>query len=224
MAIDAFLRLHQIQFRQLSFYEEAFSHPSFKQGDNGRKDYQKLEFLGDAILNGLVAELCYTLRKDLDEGGLTILRSTLVNTNSLATIAKELKIIDFVQLGKSMSKEELATHKKVLEDVFEAFVGALYLDLGFDQIKDFIQKLFMPRIMALVSLDLKDYKSTLQEKLQSEKRDNVAYLVTSKTGPQHDPTFTVEVRFADLILGVGMGHSKKEAEQNAARDALNKEA
>lgn len=212
-----------IQYKNLAIYEQALTHPSYN-GDVNTKhqDYEKLEFMGDAVLGYVTADLVYKNRPEMSEGNLTKLRSVLVSTKPLATYARAIRIPDYVRIGHSITSEQVRASDKILENVLEALIGATYLDAGLKTAYNIIKKLLLKDILSYDEDNLTDYKSKLQEEIQAEHRDAVQYVTVSQTGPAHDRTFTVQVKYNEIVLGTGVGKSKKKAEELAAKDALSK--
>ncbi len=213
-----------IKYKNKSLYEMAFTHSSFNADANTKhKDYERLEFLGDSVLGAIVSELAYKARPDFDQGTLTKLKSYLVNSDSLASFAKEYHFDEYIRVGNSFAGNVSQSHR-LLEDVFEAFLGAMYLDLGYNAVHKFLVSTLYRDIQKFNIDDMKDYKSRLQEEMQSEHRESVQYVIIKEWGPPHDRHFIARVLFEGVVLGEGEGHSKKVAEQMAAKAALNKKA
>ena len=215
-------KLH-ITFKDIALYEQALTHPSYN-GDANTKhqDYEKLEFMGDAVLGYVTADLVYKNRPEMSEGNLTKLRSVLVSTKPLANYARKINLPDYIRIGHSITVDQVKNSDKILENVFEALVGAIYLDAGLKYAYRLISSLLMEDILNYDVDNLTDYKSKLQEEIQAEHRDAVQYVTVEQSGPAHDRTFKVHVLYNDIVLGVGTGKSKKKAEEMAAKDALSK--
>ena len=215
-------KLH-ITYKNIAIYEQALTHPSYN-GDVNTKhqDYEKLEFMGDAVLGYVTADLVYKNRPEMSEGNLTKLRSVLVSTKPLAAYARSIDLPTYIRIGHSITSEQVRASDKILENVLEALIGATYLDAGLKTAYGLIKKLLLKDILSYEEDNLTDYKSKLQEEIQAEHRDAVQYVTVSQSGPAHDRTFTVQVRYNDIILGTGTGKSKKKAEEMAAKDALSK--
>ena len=219
---DLLKKLH-VTYKDIAIYERAFTHPSFN-GDNKTKhqDYEKLEFMGDAVLGYVTADLVYKNRPEMSEGDLTKLRSVLVSTKPLAAYARKLKLDEYVKIGHSITANQVKESDKILENVFESLIGAIYLDAGLKVAYRLIKSVLLKDIISYDADNLTDYKTKLQEEIQAEHRDAVQYVTISQKGPAHDRTFTVQVKYNDIILGTGEGKSKKKAEEMAAKDALSK--
>jgi ribonuclease-3 len=170
----------------------------------------------------VVADLVFQLHPEWSQGELSKTRAKFVQTMSLVKIAKALNLAAYVTIGPSIKRDMVEQSDKILEDIFEAFVGAIYLDLGFDQGYAFVAHVFRPLITDVAMDDLTDYKTRLQEEMQAEFREAVTYEKIEETGPAHDKNFTFQVKFNGIILGTGSGPSKKKAEQAAAKLALEK--
>ena len=221
--LNNLLKSFNISYKNIALYEQALTHPSYN-GDANTKhqDYEKLEFMGDAVLNFVTADLVYKNRPELSEGNLTKLRSVLVSTKPLAAYARRIKLHEYIRIGHSITLEQVKTSDKILENVFESLVGAIYLDAGMKPAYRLISSLLLEDIKAYDVDDLTDYKSKLQEEIQAEHRDAVQYVTVETKGPAHDRTFKVQVLFNGIVLGVGEGKSKKKAEEMAAKSALSK--
>ena len=219
---DLLKKLH-ITYKDLDIYEQALTHPSYN-GDANTKhqDYEKLEFMGDSVLGYVTADLVYKNRPEMSEGDLTKLRSVLVSTKPLAAYARKISLDQYVRIGHSITASQVKESDKILENVFESLIGAIYLDAGLKAAYRFIKYILLKDIKTYDADNLTDYKTKLQEEIQAEHRDAVQYVTISQSGPAHDRTFTVQVRYNDIVLGTGTGKSKKKAEEMAAKDALSK--
>ena len=222
-AAQDLLKKLKIVYKDIAIYEQALTHPSYN-GDANTKhqDYEKLEFMGDAVLGYVTADLVYKNRPELSEGNLTKLRSVLVSTKPLAAYARSINLPEYIRIGHSITLNQVKESDKILENVLEALVGAIYLDAGLKNAYGLIKKLLIKDIKNYDVDDLTDYKSKLQEEIQAESRDAVQYVTVEQTGPAHDRTFKVNVLFNGIVLGTGEGKSKKKAEEMAAKSALSK--
>lgn len=200
----------------MNLYSAAVTHSSFTNENPSYPDYERLEFLGDAVLEIIISEFLYKERH-LEEGVMTRMRATYVCEEACATYAKEIGLEDDIRVG---SGEEV--NQTILADVFEAFVAALYLDQGYEFTKDFVLNIITDYIDRGVDF-LHDYKSTLQEFVQTVKK-SIIYEVIDEKGPAHNKTFTSIVKIDGIVMGKGTAGSKKASEQEAARDALSKRA
>ena len=215
-------RLHVV-YKDIALYEQALTHPSYN-GDANTKhqDYEKLEFMGDAVLGYVTADLVYKNRPEMSEGNLTKLRSVLVSTKPLAAYARKLNLPAYIRIGHSITTDQVKNSDKILENVFEALIGAIYLDAGLKYAYRLINSLLIEDILNYDVDNLTDYKSKLQEEIQAEHRDAVQYVTVDQFGPAHDRTFKVQVLYNGIVLGTGEGKSKKKAEEMAAKSALSK--
>ena len=200
-------------------YEQAFTHSSYA-NENGTVDYERLEFLGDKILDFIVSEYLY-VNEDLAEGEMTKLRASYVCENALNEYSLELGLDKLLKLGKGEEATGGRTKPSIVADLFEAFLAATYLNYGFETAKKIVYDVVIPFVEGNHHEFLKDYKSILQEYVQTDKKSTV-YEVINEEGPANEKIFTVTVKVDDIVLGTGTASSKKEAEQLAAKDALNK--
>lgn len=221
---DFFLK-YNIKPRNKELYEMAFTHSSFNSdAKTHHHDYERLEFIGDSVLGFVIAGTLFKTHPEMREGDLTKAKSFLVQTEYLANLARRENYTDFIRAGHSLTVEEATKHNSILEDIFEAVIGAIYLDQGIKFTTRFIRNIYGDDVKNFELTDLKDYKSILQEAMQAEYRESVIYKVIDEKGPPHNKTFFVEVKFNGFVLGRGEGKSKKQAEQNAAKEALSKKA
>ena len=203
-----------------AIYELAVTHRSyaFEHGDT-KEHNERLEFLGDAILDAVVTTLIYESYPDLTEGEMARLRASVVNTDALAELGRELRLGDHILLGKGEEASGGRDKASLLANVFEALVGAVYLDRGIAAVTSALVPLFEPRLAESVSGTRYDSKTALQEIAVKDTGELPSYRVAS-SGPDHDKRFEAEVYVGHVSFGSGSGRSKKEAEQNAAREAL----
>lgn len=207
----------------MALYAQALRHRSVLRGTTGRhlESNERLEFLGDAVLGVAVAEKLYTDFADRDEGFLTRTRSKIVNGVTLAEFARALGMGDLLLLSSNMDTAEGRDNPTILADAFEAVIGALYVDLGFEAARDFVlQQLEDHLDLAEVAEQRNNFKSLLLELVQGEGRGQPIYNVTAEEGPSHNRLFTIDVVVGGEPLGRGQARSKKGAEQEAARQAL----
>ncbi len=209
-------------FRNEALLRRALTHRSYiNEHPEEIEDNERLEFLGDAVLDFLIASMLYHRFPEMSEGQLTPLRSALVRTEQLAQFARQVAVGAAVRLGKGEADAGGRERESVLCSTFEAIIGALYLDSGLDAVKPFVERLFLPEANTIVAEDANiDAKSQFQVWAQSELGPTPRYRVVSQEGPDHDRMFTVEVLVDSEVYGVGAGRSKKIAEQAAALDAL----
>ena len=222
MKINEFLDQLEIPYKNIDLFIEAFTHPSFSNEKNGRKNYERLEFLGDAVLQYHVSNFIFDLYQDIPEGQLTTLRSKLVREESLARFARELKVGRFIYLGSGEEHNGGRDRNSVLADIFEAFIGAVCHDCGHDYVDKILKMTIYKHVEDIHYDDITDYKTTLQELIQADQRKTVTYQTISTEGPSNAPIYEVEVLMDNMILGKGKGSSKKRAEQQAAKAALQK--
>ena len=212
-----------IKPNNIDLYNLAFSHSSYaneKHLELLKADYERLEFLGDAVLELVMSDYIYN-HFDFKEGDMTKLRANYVCENACYTYASKLGFSDYIKVSHGEEKEGGRFKKVILADIFEAFMGAIYIDLGFDTVKRVILNIITPYIEDKKVVFFSDYKSALQEFVQTEQR-TVHYELIDEQGPSHQKTFTMCVKVDDILYGTGTGNSKKEAEQAAAKDALEK--
>lgn len=210
------------RFSDAALLDEALTHRSYANEQRRRcADNERLEFLGDAILGLVIAEALFAEDPIRPEGELSRLRSELVNAGTLAQLARQIGLGASLKLGRGEGKSGGSAKENILADAFEALLGAIYLDAGLAAVRPIILDLFARAIVEKTKQrGNSDYKSQLQEYLQSLQQTPPEYLLIETLGPEHDRVFVVEVRIPDQLLGVGRGRSKKEAEQAAAGDAL----
>jgi ribonuclease-3 len=202
--------------------KQAFTHSSYV-NEHRRKpfeDNERLEFLGDAVLELTVSQFLYKKYPTMTEGELTKLRAAIVCEPSLVAFANELNFGKLVLLGKGEEMTGGRERPALLADVFEAFIGALYLDQGIEPVISFLEKVVFPKINAGAFSHVMDYKSQLQELIQRDGTGTIEYRVLQEIGPAHNKEFVSKVSLNGKELGVGTGKSKKEAEQHAAQMAL----
>lgn len=200
-------------------YQKAFTHTSYA-NENDTTSYERLEYLGDAVLELIISEYLYK-NTEYEEGEMTKLRSHYVCENALYEYSIRLGFNEYLLLGHGEEESGGRFRKAIVADIFEAFLGALYLDKGLEECSKFIYANVIPLIESKEIDFFDDYKSVLQELVQTDKR-SLEYVVVSEEGPAHNKTFTVNVKIDNILYGVGEAHSKKEAEQMAAKDALKK--
>ena len=207
-----------------SHYLQALVHRSFlEQNDDFEVSNERLEFLGDAILNLIVADYLFNKFPYEEEGFLTKVRAKIVNRNTLGDVGERIKLDSFILVGRNLSKSLVNNSKSIVSDAVEALIGAIYLDSGMKACTKFVIKfLVKPIVSDGEYLIDENYKSQLLEYAQGCKLKAPTYRVLKEEGPQHDTIFTVEVLIGTKTLGVGEGKNKKVAEQNAAKIALKK--
>lgn len=209
----------EIPYKNIKLYEQALTHTSYA-NENNVKSYERLEYLGDAVLELIISDYLYK-NTEYEEGKMTKIRSHYVCENANFEYSTRLGLNEYLRLGHGELERGGKYRKAIVADIFESFMGALYLDLGFEEAKKFIYKNIIPLIEDKSIDFFDDYKSVLQELVQTDKK-SLEYIIINEEGPSHDKTFTVEVKIDNIVYGTGVAHSKKEAEQNAAHDALAK--
>ena len=213
-----------ITFHNHKLITQAFTHSSYVNEHRSEvfSDNERLEFLGDAVLELGVSQFLYRNNTKMPEGEMTKLRASIVCEPSLDNFAKDLDFGEYILLGKGEEQTGGRSRPALLADVFEAFLGALYLDQGFDQALQFLEKHVFPKISTGAFSHAMDYKSQLQELVQQYKNHTIEYKIADEKGPSHNKEFVAHVIIKDEVTGVGIGRTKKEAEQRAAKTALDK--
>ncbi|MFS0751878.1 ribonuclease III [Oceanobacillus sp. 1P07AA] len=211
-----------ISFQQKALLKEAFTHSSYVNEHRKQRlsDNERLEFLGDAVLELAVSQYLYRNNKDMPEGEMTKLRAAIVCEPSLKNFAEELEFGKFLRLGKGEQQTGGRERPAILADAFEAFLGALYLDQGFDNVLEFLNIHVFPKLTTGAFSHAMDYKSQLQEFVQQHKDQKIEYRIIEEKGPSHNKEFVAEVVIQEKAAGNGTGRTKKEAEQRAAKNAL----
>lgn len=211
-----------IHFQNLHLLKQAFTHSSYvnEQRSAHYEDNERLEFLGDAVLELTISEYLYQTHPHRPEGELTKLRASIVCEPSLVSFAEALSFGAYVYLGKGEEMTGGRTRPALLADVFESFIGALYLDQGLDAVKAFLKAHIFPEIAKEGQMQVVDYKTQLQEYTQHHNLGVLEYRIADERGPAHEREFVSEVHMDDTLLGQGTGKSKKESEQQAAAQAL----
>jgi ribonuclease-3 len=223
MSIVAYLKKMGIECQSGGYIEQAFIHTSFvNENKNTKNDNERLEFMGDAVLQQWVSHQLFLIKPALAEGQMTTLRAHLVNEPSLANYARQLDLARFLKLGVGEEKTGGRDRESNLANMFEAFLGALFLQCSADAVDIVLQKVIAPQLANVENIKNTDYKTRLQEVIQSDSRKTVVYEVVKMIGPSNKPEFEVVVKLDEIILGRGRGLSKKKAEQQAARNAFDK--
>lgn len=223
--LNNFTKIIGIKFRSAKLLEQAFihrsylnEHPDFKLGHN-----ERLEFLGDAVLELTVTEYLYENFPNHPEGELTNLRSSIVRGAMLAQVAKDFKMGDYIRCSKGEEKSGGKAKELILANTFESLVGAIYLDQGYDLAKKFVERVLLVHLKEIISKGLyRDPKSSLQEWSQEVKGVTPNYKVIEESGPDHNKSFLVGVYLGDRLLSKGKGASKQKAQEQAAQLALEK--
>jgi ribonuclease-3 len=216
-----FQKQADIKFKNLDLLNLAFSHRSFSNESSVDIDNnERLEFLGDSVLGLVVSEWLFIHLPNLDEGDFSRIKSFVVSEESLASIAKKLRVDNFILIGKGEEYSGGRSKKALLADCLEAVFGSYFLDSGFKAATDFIQRLLVPEIKnVLDNKHRKDYKTLLQEYVQKTYKSTPRYELLKKTGPEHDNTFWMQVAVLKKVFGPASGSNKKEAEQAVAKMA-----
>ncbi|MBQ6334352.1 MAG: ribonuclease III [Erysipelotrichaceae bacterium] len=202
--------------------EQAFIHSSYvNEHKVAYGNNERLEFMGDAVLQVYSAERLYKIKPELPEGLMSTRRSNLVSEKALAQIVRENGLNQFLKLGIGEEKTGGRDRDSVISDMFEAFIGAVYLDQGFEAVYKLLDQLMIVHIQEVDEKTF-DYKTRLQEYVQADSRKSIVYETVSVHGPNNAPEFKVAVKIDDLIYGYGTGSTKKQAQKNAAKDALQK--
>lgn len=210
------------QFKNISLLDNALTHSSFanESKDHSVVDNERLEFLGDSVLSLSVSEYLYENVKG-NEGFYTKTRSVVVSEFTLAKIARSINIDKYIKIGHGEEQSGGRNKNAILADCMEAVLASVYLDRGFEAAKSFILDLLIPEIeLVLADSSKKDYKTLLQEYVQKKYKIVPVYELEKTSGPEHDQEFFFTVKIKNKVSGSGSGHNKKEAEQNAAKDAL----
>ncbi|MFC6201661.1 ribonuclease III [Lactiplantibacillus nangangensis] len=210
-----------ITFKNPELLAEAFTQASYvnEHQDQKLKYYERVEFLGDAVLELAVSEYLYKRYKDMPQGKLTRLRAAMVCEDSFASFARECDFPQYIRLGKGEQKAKAWERDSLLCDIFESFVGALYLDQGREPVLKFIHQVIFPKLDEGRFDGVFDYKTTLQEYLQQAGDVEIDYELVEQDGPANERSYEIAVSANGRKIGEGRGHSKKEAEQSAARQA-----
>lgn len=220
--LDELFKELNLSYNNLDLYYEAFSHPSFANENGTNKHYERLEYLGDAILDFLVGEYLFKTRPDMQEGQMTKLRAEYVCEQANSQYSNSMNLGKLIMVGVGAKKAHEEANKSVLGNVFEAFLGALYLDHNMDYVRSVLEKWVFPRIGNMKVQFFVDYKTKLQEAMQAERGQSPTYMIVNETGPAHNKTFEALVKVDGIKLGRGIGKTKKDAEQEAAKNALEK--
>jgi ribonuclease III len=214
-----------VTFKDIMLFREAFTHRSYlnEHRGNGMRHNERLEFLGDAVLELVMTEYLFAAYPEEPEGRLTAYRSALVNTNSISDAATEWGMNEYLLLSRGEAKDTGRARQYILANTFESVIGAIFLDQGYDAARDFIGKSLFKRLDDIVGKRLwQDAKSRFQEESQERTGITPNYIVTKESGPDHDKSFEVGVSIGSDLIAKGVGRSKQDAEQAAAQEALAK--
>jgi ribonuclease-3 len=224
---EKFRQLEQLigtSIKNRTYFIQALVHRSFlEENEDYMFSNERLEFLGDSVLNLIIGEYLFNKFPNESEGFLTKVRAKMVNRDALNIAAEKIQLSEFLLLSSNVSEKVVSNSKSILSDAFEALIGAIYLDSGLQICRQFIVKVIVnPILEDGEHLIDENYKSQLLEYAQANKLNTPAYETIREEGPHHEKIFTVEVSIGDVKYGIGKGMSKKSAEQNAARSALMK--
>ena len=209
------------KFNNINLLKNALTHSSYaNEVRNGFSSNERLEFLGDSVLSIVVSDYIYKHYPNMPEGELTKLRASLVCEKSLCTFSRELELGSYLMLGKGEDKGGGRERDSILADAFEAVLAAIYLDGGMEPARRHVMNFVLRELKHTDDEVFKDYKTALQEIIQRNPEESITYILTDESGPDHDKSFTVEVRVNSNVIGKGTGKNKKRAEQMAAKEAL----
>lgn len=209
-----------IEIKDIQMLETALTHPTYSYENGLNDNNQRLEFLGDTVLSLIIVEYLYNMYPNKQEGELSKIKSVVVSGETLAQGARKFKLYDYLLIGKGEEKVGGRYRDSVLADAFEALLATIYLDLGYDKVKKFVFQILDDSIEEIVTKGVKDYKTILQELLQKDYKKSVKYKVLAEKGPDHDKVFTVGLIWEDQVIAIGLGKSKKEAERQGAKIAI----
>jgi len=210
----------EYRFKDKQLLHEALSHSSYANEGKKKRSNERLEFLGDSVLSIIVAQHLFLHYTHLPEGELTKMRAALVCEKSLHEFALQFGLNEFLLLGKGEEMTGGRERPSIIADAFEALLAAIYLDGGMDQATEFVLRFIPEHLNPKQAKGLNDYKTTLQEIIQQNREEKVEYVLIGESGPDHNKTFEVEVHLNSNVIGKGKGKSKKQAEQLAAKEAL----
>ena len=218
--MEKLFKILKIVPKDIKLYSTAFSHSSYANEHKAKSDYERLEFLGDAVLDLAIADYLYSSKSET-EGEMTKVRASYVCENALYEYSMNLGLNKYIKVGHGEEKEGGKFKKTIVADIFEALIGAIYVDLGYATARKTVLNIIVPYIENPNIVFFSDYKSALQEFVQTRQK-SLFYDLVEEVGPAHSKTFKVEVKIDDIVYGTGVGLSKKEAEQAAAKEALEK--
>ena len=222
MSVYDFLKQHDIPYRNKELIDQAFVHSSYvNEHREVTGNNERLEFMGDAVLQVYSADRLYRIDPELPEGLMSTRRSNLVSEKALAQIVRENGLNEYLLLGAGEEKTGGRDRDSIIADMFEAFIGAIYLDQGIDTTFELLDELMHKHIEEIDESTF-DYKTKLQEFVQADSRKSIVYETVSVEGPNNNPRFEVVVKIDGLTYGKGIASSKKQAQKNAAKDALEK--
>ena len=219
--LDGFQKIIQYQFNNIGLLKNALTHSSYanEKKTGNYKDNERLEFLGDAVLELTSSEFIYTGNPDMNEGKMTRLRASIVCEPTLAMCARQIHLQEYIMLGKGEDLTGGRTRDSIISDALEALIGAIYLDGGFANAKEFIHRFVLNNVEHMQLFY--DSKTILQEIVQGDEHSGkLEYVLVDESGPDHNKNYTVEARIGNKSYGCGEGHTKKAAEQEAAYQAI----
>lgn len=209
------------KFQNIDYLLIGVTHSSFANEVKGKTQYnERQEFLGDSVLSLIVSNYIFNYYSDLPEGELTKLRASLVCEKTLSIFANELHLGDYLRLGKGEDMNGGRLRPSILADAFEAVLAAIYLDGGFEPAQELVLRFIKPELNHVENVPFKDYKTLLQEVIQKNPEEKLGYVLVSESGPDHDKRFEVNVMLNSNVIGHGIDKTKKKAEQDAAKEAL----
>lgn len=227
MIKESFLKSLDYKFNNIQLLQEALTHSSavYENPKKFQNSNQRLEFLGDSVLNLIIGNYLYETLEKSQEGNLTKLRSLIVREKSLAQVGSRFNLGDNIILGRNEAQMKIGENPSVLADGVEALIGAIFIDGGYNEAKGFVLSVFKDIIQgALAGKISRDFKTEIQELLQSKGESDIEYRLDKQEGPAHDRTFHMSIWNSGEKLGTGIGKTKKEAEQRAAQAALEVES
>ena len=213
---------YEYTFKNPALLQNALTHSSYanENRDKGVRNNERLEFLGDSVLGLICAKHIYSEYRSLPEGELTKLRAAVVCEKALCSYSKQLGIGQYMRLGRGEQHSGGRERPSILADMYEAVLAAIYLDGGMEPAEKFVLRFVIPEAETQRRRQFKDYKTALQEIVQQNPGERLEYVLSGASGPDHNKTFITEVHLNSNVIGVGRGRSKKESEQQAAREAL----
>ena len=217
--LDELQKILDVRINDKKLFEIALIHKSWAVENKNKLNNERLEFLGDSVLAVIVAEYLYKTFPEKSEGELSKLKAVLVSKPQLAKWAKQIKLNEFILISKSEEKSGGRKKESILASVFEAILGAMYLDIGIEECRKFMYKNFL---FVTKEVEIQDYKSVLQEIVQKHYKKLPQYTIVKENGPDHDKEFDCVVKIDEEVLGFGIGKTKKQAQQNAAKQAVEK--
>ena len=219
--LSAFEQEIHYSFKNKKLLKQALTHSSYaNEGKKHLQNNERLEFLGDSVLSIVVAEHLFRNFKHIPEGELTRLRASLVCEQALFEFSQKIHLGDYLLLGKGEENTGGRERPSIVSDAFEAVIAAVFLDGGMEEAKRYVLSFIPDDLTPEMAHSLADYKTALQEIIQQNREEKVEYVLTSESGPDHNKTCEIEVRLNSNVIGRGKGKSKKQAEQNAAKEAL----